>query len=178
MIFLAAILATVLYLTYSRSDVIEKSEPAPGAVNPARERMMLGYYAVVAIAAGALLVWAHQQPHAAVAGEGDAPAATTVHLTPAQATSSFPPAEIAKFRTVASDTLAKLNSGDQAAATTRVGDLETAWDDDQATLEPKNEQAWGFLDSEIDQVLTALRDPHPDQAAEVKALDTLLTSLN
>ncbi|MEU6343364.1 hypothetical protein ABZ883_20775 [Streptomyces sp. NPDC046977] len=177
-IFLAAILATVLYLTFSRSDVIEKTDPTPRAADPVRERMMLGYYAVVAVAAGALLVWAHQQPHAAVAGEGDAPAPTTVHLTPAQATSSFPPAEIAKFRTVASDTLAKLNSGDQAAATTRVSDLETAWDDDQATLEPKNEQAWGFLDSEIDQVLTALRDPHPDKATEVKALDTLLTSLN
>ncbi|GAA2784570.1 hypothetical protein GCM10010521_73630 [Streptomyces rameus] len=176
-IFLAAILATILYLTFSRSDVIEGSDPAPRAVNPARERIMLGYYAVVAVAAAALLVWAHHQPHAAAASENDTPAPTTVHLTPKQATSSFPPATIAKFRTIAAGTLAKLDSGDQAAATTRVTDLETAWDDAQPTLEPKNEQAWHFLDSEIDQVLTALRAPNPDKTTEVKALKTLLTSL-
>jgi uncharacterized membrane-anchored protein len=176
-IFLAAILATILYLTFSRSDVIEGSDPAPRAVNPARERIMLGYYAVVAVAAAALLVWAHHQPHAAAAGENENPAPPTAHLTPKQATSSFPPAEIAKFRTIAAGTLAKLDSGDQAAATTRVTDLETAWDDAQPTLEPKNEQAWHFLDSEIDQVLTSLRAPNPDKATEVKALNTLLTSL-
>ncbi|GAA3903894.1 hypothetical protein [Streptomyces lannensis] len=56
-------------------------------------------------------------------------------------------------------------------------DLETAWDHGQPALEPKNEQAWHFLDSEIDQVLTSLRAPNPDKATEVKALNTLLTSL-
>ncbi|WP_377267751.1 hypothetical protein [Peterkaempfera sp. SMS 1(5)a] len=179
-IFLGAILATVVYLTRSRSDVIDPSEQpdAPGPVNPARERIMLGYYAVVAVAAAALLVWAHQQPHAAAAGESDTPAPVTAHLTPKQATSAFPPGEIAKFRTIAADTLAKLNSGDQAAATTRVTDLETAWDDSQPTLEPKNEQAWHFLDNEIDHVLTALRAPNPDKATEVTAVNTLLTSLS
>ncbi|MEU1409077.1 hypothetical protein ABZ471_43720 [Streptomyces sp. NPDC005728] len=178
-IFLAAILATVVYLTLSRSDVIETHDPTdvPRALNPARERIMLGYYAVVAVAAAALLAWAHHQPHAAAAGEDDAPAPVTAHLTPEQATSPFPPREIAKFRTITADTLARLNSGNQRAATTRVTDLETAWDDDQPTLEPKSEQAWHFLDSEIDQVLTALRAPNPDKAAEAKALNTLLTSL-
>jgi uncharacterized membrane-anchored protein len=178
-IFLGAILATVVYLTLSRSDVIETQDPAdaPRALNPARERIMLGYYAVVAVATAALLVWAHNQPHAAAAGEGDTPAPVTTHLTPEQATSPFPPAEIAKFRTITADTLAKLNSGNQRAATSRVTALETAWDDDQPTLEPKSEQAWHFLDSEIDQVLTALRAPNPDKATEVKALNTLLTSL-
>ncbi|MEV7145171.1 hypothetical protein AB0O05_01560 [Streptomyces sp. NPDC093084] len=178
-LFLAAILATVVYLTVSRSDVIETDAPArtPRPANPARERLMLGYYAVVAVATAALLVWAHQQPHAAPAGEDAAPAPVTVHLTPAQATSPFPPAEIAKFRTITADTLAKIEAGDQSAATTRVRDLETAWDDDQSALEPKNGRSWHFLDSEIDQVLTALRASSPDKATEVKALDALLTSL-
>lgn len=50
-LFLAAILATVVYLTVSRSDVIETDAPArtPRPANPARERLMLGYYAVVAV---------------------------------------------------------------------------------------------------------------------------------
>ncbi|MFG2474715.1 hypothetical protein [Streptomyces fagopyri] len=179
-IFLGAILATVVYLTISRRDVIETDGPThtPRAADPARERIMLGYYAVLAVATAALLVWAHHQPHAAVASEDDTPAPVTAHLTPKQATSPFPPAEIAKFRTIATDTLAKLDAGNQSAAATRVTDLETAWDDGQSTLEPKSGQSWHFLDSEIDQVLTALRAPSPDKATEVKALNTLLTSLS
>ncbi|MFE2164348.1 hypothetical protein ACFXB3_04670 [Streptomyces sp. NPDC059447] len=178
-IFLAAILATVVYLTRSRSDVIETQDPTgtPRASNPARERIMLAYYVVVAVAGAALLVWANQQPHAAAAGEEDTPAPVTGHTTPQEATSPFPPAEIAKFRTITADTLAKVDSGDQRAATRRVTDLETAWDDDQSTLEPKSEKAWSFLDGEIDEVLKAVRAPHPDKATEVDALNTLLTSL-
>ncbi|MGW4565822.1 hypothetical protein ACWEN3_26565 [Streptomyces sp. NPDC004561] len=114
---------------------------------------------------------------AAAASEDDTPAPVTTHLTPKQATSPFPPSEIAKFRTITADTPAKPDSGHRRAATTRVTDLETAWDDGQPTLEPKSEKSWHFLDSEIDQVLKALRAPNLDKATEVKALNTLLTSL-
>ncbi|MFF2820837.1 hypothetical protein ACFVT9_35575 [Kitasatospora cineracea] len=179
-VFLAAILATVLHLTRSRSDVIEADGGARaiGAANPARERIMLGYYAVLAVATAALLVWAHSQPHTAPAGEeGDASESASAPLTPEQTTSSFPPAEVAKFRTITSDTLAKLNAGDQKGATARITDLEKAWDDDQATLQPKNQQAWTLLDGQIDQVLKALRTSRPDRTTETKTLDTLLTSL-
>lgn len=178
-IFLLAILATVVYLTRSRSDVIEAQQLAstPRAVSPARERGMLAYYAAVAVAAAALLVWANHQPHATAGSEEDSPVPVTNNVPPQEATSPFPPAEIAKFRTITADTLAKVNSGDQRAATSRVADLETAWDDDQSTLEPKSEKAWSFLDGEIDKVLKAVRAPHPDKATEVNALNTLLTSL-
>ncbi|MEU9004839.1 hypothetical protein [Streptomyces sp. NPDC048551] len=178
-IFLTAILATVVYLTRSRSDVIEVQEATgtPRAASPARERGMLAYYAVVAVAAAALLVWANHQPHAAAGAEEESPAPVSGQIAPQEATSPFPPAEIAKFRTITADTLAKVNAGDQRAATSRVTDLETAWDDDQSTLEPKSEKAWNFLDGEIDHVLKAVRAPHPDKAAEVDALTTLLTSL-
>ncbi|MFB0631516.1 hypothetical protein [Streptomyces sp. AB3(2024)] len=177
-IFLVAILATVVYLTRSHSDVIEAQEPTrtPRTPSPARERGMLAYYAVVAVAATALLAWANHQPHAA-ASEEDTPAPVAGHINSQEATSPFPPADIAKFRTITADTLAKVNSGDQRAATSRVTDLETAWDEDQSTLEPKSEKAWGFLDGEIDQVLKAVRAPHPDKATEADALNTLLTSL-
>ncbi|MFD8141614.1 hypothetical protein [Streptomyces sp. NPDC059708] len=178
-IFLLAILATVVYLTLSRSDVIEAREPArsPRTPSPTRERGMLAYYAVVAVAATALLAWANHQPHAAASAEADTPAPVAGHLTPQEATAPFPPAEIARFRTITADTLAKVDAGDQRAATGRVTDLETAWDDEQSTLEPKSEQAWGFLDGEIDRVLKAVRAPHPDKATEADALNTLLTSL-
>ena len=63
------------------------------------------------------------------------------------------PPEIAKFRTIAQDTLAKVQAGDQTGATARIKDLETAWDDDQATLQPLDETAWTVLDGQIDSVL-------------------------
>jgi uncharacterized membrane-anchored protein len=73
-IFLATILAAVVYLTLSRVDVIEGSEESRSPVatmHPLRERIMLGYYAAVAGAAGALLVWAAGQPHAAPASASE-----------------------------------------------------------------------------------------------------------
>ncbi|WP_156688260.1 COG4705 family protein [Mycobacterium sp. Marseille-P9652] len=56
----AAILAMVAYLTWTRRDVIEerKASGTPTVrTDAARERIMLGYYAVVAVATAALLVW-------------------------------------------------------------------------------------------------------------------------
>ena len=179
-IFLVAILLTVVYLTGTRRDVIDgpaHAHVASVTTRPGRERAMLAYYAVVAAATGALLAWAAAQPHAQQASEEDQPAAPTVHLTPNQAVAHFPPAQIAKFRTIANDTLAMLRRGDQTGATARIKDLETAWDDDQQTLQPLDDTAWHFLDGQIDDVLTALRASPPDPVAEKNALAALLTSL-
>src|SRR6478736_2339836 len=96
--------------------------------NPTRERIMHGYYVVVAVAAGALLVVAAGRPHAIADNEeetGASPATAT--LSPGEAPSHFPPAEITKFRAIAQDTLSRVQAGDQAAARARVKDLETVW---------------------------------------------------
>ena len=182
LIFLTAILATVIYLTITRSDVIETTagtETPDETPNPARERVMHGYYAVVAVAAGALLAWAAGQPHStAAASEEESGSSASATLAPGQsATAKFPPAETAKFRTITQDTLAKLQAGDQTGATARIKDLETTWDDDQAALQPLDDTGWTVLDGQIDDVLTALRAANPDLATEKQALTTLLTSL-
>jgi uncharacterized membrane-anchored protein len=180
-IFLTAILATVVYLTRTRSDVIEEYDRPHTPIvttSPARERIMLGYYAAVAVATGTLLVFAAGQPHATAASEEEtstAPVTTT--LTPGQASAHLPPAEVAKFRTIAQDTLAKVQAGNQTGATARIKDLETAWDDDEAALRPLDETAWHVLDGRIDSVLKALRTSKPDPATETQTLITLLTAL-
>ena len=48
----------------------------------------------------------------------------------------------------------------------------------QSRLEPLDESAWTFLDSEIDDALNAVRAGAPDPAAEQQSLSTLITSLN
>jgi uncharacterized membrane-anchored protein len=181
-IFLSAILATVVYLTLTRSDVINERERTQTPIvttRPARERIMHGYYAVIAVATGALLVWAAGQPHStAAASEAESGTSVTATLAPGQsATAKFPPSETAKFRTITQDTLAKIQAGDQTGATTRIKDLETAWDDDQPTLQPLDDTGWTVLDGQIDTVLKALRANTPDPTTETQALTTLLTSL-
>jgi uncharacterized membrane-anchored protein len=181
-IFLTAILATVIYLTLTRSDVIDehdRTETPIVTTRPARERVMHGYYAAIAVATGALLVWAAGQPHStAAASEAESGASVTATLAPGQsATAKFPPAETAKFRTITQDTLAKVQAGDQTGATARIKDLETAWDDGQGTLQPLDDTGWTVLDGQIDTVLKALRASSPDPATEKQALTTLLTSL-
>jgi uncharacterized membrane-anchored protein len=180
-IFLTAILATVVYLTLTRVDVIEgpqRTQTPAVTTNPRRERILLGYYAAVAVATGALLVSVGARPHAAAdIEEGASPAPVAAALTPGQATAHFPPEEIAKFHTITQDTLAKVQDGDQAGATARIKDLETAWDDDQDALQPMDQSAWTALDDQIDSVLKAVRSSNPNPTAETQALTTLLTSL-
>jgi uncharacterized membrane-anchored protein len=179
-IFLTAILATVVYLTLTRSDVIEERERTDEPTvktRPARERIMLGYYAVIAVAAGTLLVWAAGQPHATATASEESGSATVATLAPGQATVHFPPAEVVKFRTITQDTLADVQAGDQGAATARIKDLETAWDDDQPSLQPLDDTAWTVLDGQIDHVLKAVRASNPDPATETQTLTALLTSL-
>ncbi|KAF0959430.1 hypothetical protein [Rhodococcus sp. T7] len=101
----------------------------------------------------------------------------TTTLDPGQATARFPSAEIDKFRTITQDTLTKLQATDQTEATTRIKDLEIAWDDDESTLRPLDETAWRVIDSQIDNVLESLRASTPDPATETQTLTTLLATL-
>ncbi|MFX0578926.1 hypothetical protein [Nocardia nepalensis] len=176
-IFLAAILATVVYLTRSRRDVIDHQQPAATAAASGRERLMLGYYAVVTVMAGVVLVWASAQPHSTASANDEEAAPASATITPGQATAHFPPSEIAKFRTITQDTLTKVQAGQHNEAKTRIKDLETAWDQDQDTLQPMDEAAWDVLDGQIDNALKALRASRPDPATETRTLTTLLTSL-
>jgi uncharacterized membrane-anchored protein len=180
-IFLSAILATVVYLTRSGVDVIDdpQRDSAPVVATAAgRERIMLAYYAVVVAVTAAVLTWAAGQPHTVASADDETGGAAPVAaLAPGQVSVHFPAAEITKFRTITSDTLAKVNAGDQAGATARIKDLETAWDDDQGTLQPLDGTAWSTLDGQIDEVLHALRAASPDRASETQALTALLASL-
>ncbi|MGW4519011.1 COG4705 family protein, partial [Streptomyces sp. NPDC004393] len=66
LIFLGLILATVIYLTVTRSDVTETYEATHTpqvTANPHRERIALAGFGLLAVATGVLLVWAHSQPH-------------------------------------------------------------------------------------------------------------------
>jgi uncharacterized membrane-anchored protein len=85
--------------------------------------------------------------------------------------------DLTAFRAITQDTLNLVNGGSESAATTRVSDLETAWDNAEARLKPRDPAAWTIIDDKIDTVLRKLRasTPHPDD--EKAALNDLLTAL-
>ena len=85
--------------------------------------------------------------------------------------------DLSQFRVITQDTRDLLDRGDQSGATTRLTDLETAWDDAQARLKPRDPAAWTMLDGKIDTVLRELRSTSPDSASENAALGALLTAL-
>jgi uncharacterized membrane-anchored protein len=183
-LFLAAILATVCYLMVSRSDVLgedRQTRAATVTTTPMRERLMLGYYAAVALLTGAVLVWGgHGHFGAAETDEEAEPITTPVSTappSPGQLTSAFPPDEVAKFRSITQDTLFKVQAGDQAGAKTGITELETAWDDDESKLKKMNQNAWHTLDKQIDGALAAVRARTPDPATETQRLTALLTAL-
>jgi hypothetical protein len=181
LIFLSAILATVVYLTVTKSDVIESHqhrERKPKYHQPRREWPLVGVMAAAAIAAGILLNWASAQPHAnaAAEGEGPNPAEAGVHMTSQQATGKFPKTDVAQFRTLVHDMSTDLAKGDQAALNTAVNAYEKAWDDDQDKLQPLDGKAWDYIDSQNDALFTSVRKTK-DPAAEKQAVDALLTTL-
>jgi len=179
MIFLGAIIGTVIYLVVKHPDVMAEDAEAhvEAERNPARERKMLGYYGVVAAIAVGTLAYANSQPHQAFSAQEEALGGPVEQLTPQQAVASFTASDLAPFNTIAQDTLMLVKSGDQAGAVARVADLETAWDDAQPTLEAVDGTAWAFLDSEVDGVLRAVRASSPDVATQTEALTALTTSL-
>ena len=177
-VFLAAILATVTYLAIRKPDVIEivKVSGADTVRSIRRERQMLAYFGAVAVAAVAVLAVANSRPHTAFSAK-EAPSGPVEQLTPQQATAKFPATDVDAFAKIVQGTLDRVSAGDQAGARARIKDLETAWDDAKPRLEALDKVAWGFLDSEIDAALTAVRASKPDVAAERTALTALATSL-
>ncbi|GAA0928715.1 hypothetical protein GCM10009554_10530 [Kribbella koreensis] len=179
LIFLSAILATVVYLTFTKSDVIEGHRAArtPKYHRPARELPLIAVMAVATIAAGSLLSWASAQPHTNAAAEKEGPnPAANANLTPAQSTANFPKEDVAQFRALVAGMDTALTKNDQSALNTAVDSYEKAWDDDQPKLEKLDKKAWGFIDGQNDAVFTSVRETkNPD--AEKQAVRTLLKTL-
>ncbi|OZD68945.1 hypothetical protein CH263_08640 [Rhodococcus sp. 06-1059B-a] len=178
-VFLVAILATVLYLTRTKRDVIEnhRVEPEPVATDTRRERTMLVYFAAVAIATAGLLSWANAQPHTAPTSEAEGSGDTITELAPGEAIAQFPPQRVTELRSIVDDAAGAVRSGQQGEAKTAAKNLETTWGDDQPVLEPLDAAGWTAIDTRIDIVLTAIRSNTPDPAAETAALTDLAAAL-
>ncbi|MFE9551971.1 hypothetical protein ACFYMW_04735 [Streptomyces sp. NPDC006692] len=182
LIFLGLILATVVYLTVTRTDVTETYEathPADVTSNPRKERIALAGFGVLAVATAALLAWAHAQPHVGPAPETDTTSA--VQLPPGQAAKNFPPAKVGALRTLASTSLTDARSGNASGAHAAAQSLRDLWDADQDSLQPLDDTGWTSIDAQMDKVLKTFgidhANPPMSPAQQETELNTLLADL-
>jgi hypothetical protein len=99
-------------------------------------------------------------------------------LIPASATVQGPSlGDLSAMAAIVTDVQGIAKTGDIPAAKARITDLETAWDEAQPTLQPKNPESWGRVDAAIDDSLSALRAGRPDPAEVGTTLTALQTAL-
>jgi len=187
-IFLTAIVATIIFLSIRKPDVIvvpsdpdalaalDAPETAPHHRQESARTAVIQTVVVlllVSIAGGIFYTWRTNTLNA----EANATAPVTSSSTSTGASYS-PLGDMSAFTTIATDTVNLLRSGKQQEATTRITDLESAWDNAQATLKRKDATAWHAVDDKIDIVLRELRSTNPTVATEEQALDSLLSQMN
>ncbi len=97
--------------------------------------------------------------------------------TPASQTASVGLGDLAPFTAIVTDTQTIAATGDLAAAQTRITDLETAWDDAAPTLRAADANAWGVVDTAIDDALSALRKGTPSPVEVTETLAALQETL-
>lgn len=187
LVLLALIVATVVYLSVRKPDVItlptdpvelarlDEPETAPHH-RPESRRTAMIQTAVTLVLVVAVGGWFYAWRSNALEAEAAASVTTTTASTTGGAAAS-PLGDMSEFIVITQDTLGKLTAGDQAGATTRITDLESAWDNAQATLRRRNPDEWTAVDDRIDTVLRELRSTSPNPATETAALEALLTQM-
>ena len=180
-IFLTAIAATIVYLTVRKPDVIavptdpvelailDMPETAPHhSIEPPRRALIqtVVVLVLVVVVGGWFYVWRTNTLNA----EAALPATGVgAHASPL--------GDMSSFITITQNTLDLLNAGKQADATTRITDLESAWDVAHATLQRRDANAWHAVDDKIDTVLRELRSTSPNASTEKSALKALLSQM-
>lgn len=88
-----------------------------------------------------------------------------------------PLGDLSAMAAIVTDVQGIASSGDLGKAKARIKDLETAWDDAQPVLQPKDPEAWGRIDGAADDALSALRTAPPDAGEVETALAALQVAL-
>ena len=86
-------------------------------------------------------------------------------------------AETKNFQTLTQETIKALVAGKKDEMIAKLTDLETAWDDQEKALRPKDETTWTLLDKTLDKAITALRSSHTNLDKGKAALEDLLAKL-
>jgi len=86
--------------------------------------------------------------------------------------------DLSNLKAIVADVQSIAKTGDFVAAEKRITDFETAWDDAESTLRPKNPAAWGTVDDAADAAIHALRAQAPDAARVKETVSALIATLD
>ena len=184
LVFLAVIVVLVAreQVNVNRHGIRAKGE-AP-AVHPRRDYAWAAAGAVAVVATATALAPtaapASATPSGTTAGASSGTRGSATRANPLETDATSPIGDLRPFAVIVDDVAAKTRSGDLSSATTRIKDLEVAWDDGEAAMKPASPDDWHTMDSSIDGALTALRSTPPskaDSAAALKALQSTIGSL-
>ncbi len=163
-VFLSAILAVVVYLAVSRRDLIHKEQAA--VEDAAVQKTRIHPMAQTAVVVGVLVV-----------GGGAGYYLREKQLAKQAAASASPDqplGDLSLFKALVKDMQAAVRAGDLAGARAKADDLETAWDNGQARLQPMSPDRWTTMDNACDDVLTSMRSSKASDATRLTALDALM----
>ncbi len=164
-LFLAGIALVVAFLTVTKKDVANMDTTDQTVARVERH----GLAQTVAVAVVVISV--------SVVGYNARKNTLTADTTTGASAGATKLGDLSAFRIIATDTLNLLSAGTQKQATSRIGDMETAWDVAQARLQARDKTTWTLIDGKIDTVLRSLRTAKPNPSAEVIALKDLLAVL-
>lgn len=86
--------------------------------------------------------------------------------------------DLTALKAIVTDVRADVEKGDMPAASSRMTDYESAWDQGQTSIRPLNPVFWGHVDAASDVAIKALREPQPSADKAKKALSGLTASLD
>ena len=86
--------------------------------------------------------------------------------------------ETAPFKTLATEAIAALDAGKKDEMIAKLTDLETAWDEKEDVLSPKDPATWKVLDKTLDRGISALRSSKTDLPKGKAALQDLVKKLD
>jgi uncharacterized membrane-anchored protein len=187
-IFVVGIVGIVTYLAVTKADTIPGDSAAPTRTERGGLPQTVAVVALILIAGVTGYVWRTSALAEDTSADPAITDAASIAAPPSGGGSTggdtatpvqrSPLGDLSPFRGITQDTLNLLNSGDQSGATTRIRDLEIAWDNAEARLKPKSKPAWTSLDDKIDTALRELRATSPNPTTESAALTALISAFD
>lgn len=167
-IFLAAILLTVVFLSVTKIDLHPNKPADQEAKHTSRNTALLQtavIVVVIALAGGVGYYFRHSQ----IVND-------TAMLSVATSTTNVV-GDYQSFIQIEQKALDFVKTGDFKSAKASADDLEYTWDQAAATLRAVDTEKWDSVDQSIDEVLRQLRAVNPDESNSIASLETSIAAM-